>query len=58
MIAEELRAWCVEALTRFKVPAVTHIIDEMPTTSETNGTKIRAASLRDGAQRQHTEATR
>lgn len=46
---EELQAWCMETLARFKVPATVHIIDEMPTTAGTNGTKIRAATLRDWA---------
>jgi acyl-CoA synthetase (AMP-forming)/AMP-acid ligase II len=46
---EELQAWCKATLARFKVPATVHIIDEMPTTAGTNGTKIRAATLRDWA---------
>lgn len=46
---EELQAWCKDTLARFKVPATVHIIDEMPTTTGTNGTKIRAATLRDWA---------
>lgn len=46
---EALQAWCKETLARFKVPATVHIIDEMPTTAGTNGTKIRAATLRDWA---------
>jgi fatty-acyl-CoA synthase len=46
---EELQTWCKETLARFKVPAMVHIIDEMPTTAGTNGTKIRAATLRDWA---------
>lgn len=55
---QELREWCAEALARFKVPAMVHVIDEMPTTSGTNGTKIRAATLREWAQQRHTEAAR
>jgi acyl-CoA synthetase (AMP-forming)/AMP-acid ligase II len=46
---EELRAWCGRTLARFKIPSAVHIIDEMPTTSGTNGTKIRAATLREWA---------
>lgn len=55
---QELREWCAEALARFKVPVMVHVIDEMPTTSGTNGTKIRAATLREWAQQRHTEAAR
>jgi acyl-CoA synthetase (AMP-forming)/AMP-acid ligase II len=47
---EELREWCGRALARFKVPKAVHVVDEMPTTSGTNGTKIRAATLREWAQ--------
>jgi fatty-acyl-CoA synthase len=46
---EELRAWCAAGLAGFKVPAQVHLIDEMPTTSGTNGSKIRAATLREWA---------
>jgi acyl-CoA synthetase (AMP-forming)/AMP-acid ligase II len=45
----ELREWCAAALARFKVPEAVHVIAEMPTTSGTNGTKIRAATLREWA---------
>lgn len=48
--AEPLREWCAQGLARFKVPAAVHVLDHMPTTSGTNGTKIRAAALRDRAQ--------
>lgn len=44
-----IRDWCAETLASFKVPSVVHVIDEMPTTSGTNGTKIRAAALREMA---------
>jgi fatty-acyl-CoA synthase len=44
-----LRAWCDEALARFKVPHAVRVLEEMPTTSGTNGTKIRAATLREWA---------
>lgn len=54
---EELRAWCAQALARFKVPAEVHVITEMPTTSGTNGSKIRAATLREWAE-QGREAMR
>lgn len=47
---DELRAWCRENLARFKVPAVIHIIDQMPTTVVTNGSKIKAATLREWAE--------
>ena len=46
----ELRAWCGATLARFKVPAEVRVIDEMPTTSGTNGSKIRAATLREWAE--------
>jgi fatty-acyl-CoA synthase len=45
----DLRAWCREGLAAFKVPAAVHVLDEMPTTSGTNGTKIKAAELREVA---------
>lgn len=51
---EELRAWCADTLAKYKVPAAVHILDEMPTTSGTNGTKIRAATLREWARQLHT----
>jgi fatty-acyl-CoA synthase len=47
---EELRAWCQKKLARFKVPAVIHIIDQMPTTVVTNGSKIKSATLREWAE--------
>ncbi|MDQ4117894.1 MAG: AMP-binding protein [Actinomycetota bacterium] len=46
---DALRTWCAEALARFKVPHAVRVLDEMPTTSGTNGTKIRAATLREWA---------
>ncbi|MCW0214854.1 MAG: AMP-binding protein [Pseudonocardia sp.] len=46
---EVLRTWCADGLARFKVPDTVHVIDEMPTTSGTNGRKIRAATLREWA---------
>ncbi|GAA1232889.1 AMP-binding protein [Pseudonocardia alaniniphila] len=52
-----LRDWCAETLARFKVPDAVHLIDAMPTTSGTNGTKIRAATLREWA-RQRFEDSR
>ncbi len=45
----ELRDWCAATLAGFKVPAEVVVIDAMPTTSGTNGSKIRAATLRAGA---------
>ncbi|MDQ0380493.1 AMP-binding protein [Amycolatopsis thermophila] len=44
---DELRQWCAQTLAKFKVPSRIRLIDEMPTTSGTNGTKIRAAALRE-----------
>jgi fatty-acyl-CoA synthase len=46
---DELRAWCAAELAAFKVPATVHVIAEMPTTTGTNGTKIKAATLREWA---------
>jgi fatty-acyl-CoA synthase len=45
----DLRAWCREVLAPFKVPAAVRVLDEMPTTSGTNGLKIKAAALREVA---------
>jgi fatty-acyl-CoA synthase len=47
--SDELRAWCAGTLAKFKVPSVVLTVAEMPTTSGTNGTKIRAAALREQA---------
>jgi fatty-acyl-CoA synthase len=44
---DELRRWCTQSLAKFKVPDRVLFIDEMPTTSGTNGTKIRAVALRE-----------
>jgi fatty-acyl-CoA synthase len=44
---DELREWCAATLAKFKVPTEVRFLDEMPTTSGTNGTKIRAAALRE-----------
>ncbi|WP_243770053.1 AMP-binding protein [Amycolatopsis acidicola] len=46
---EALREWCARTLAKFKVPAEIHVIGEMPTTSGTNGMKIKAATLREWA---------
>jgi fatty-acyl-CoA synthase len=48
---ETLRDWCAAGLARFKVPAEIRVIAEMPTTWGTNGTKIKAATLREWAAR-------
>jgi fatty-acyl-CoA synthase len=48
---DELRDWCARSLAAFKVPHAVHLIDQMPTTSGTNGTKIRASALREWALR-------
>ncbi|MCO1658587.1 AMP-binding protein [Pseudonocardia humida] len=47
---DELRDWCAATLARFKVPARVEVVEAMPTTSGTNGTKIRAATLREWAE--------
>jgi fatty-acyl-CoA synthase len=52
---ETLRAWCGVTLAAFKVPSAVYLIDEMPVTSGTNGRKIRAAALRELAQRYREE---
>jgi fatty-acyl-CoA synthase len=54
MGAGELTTWCARALARHKVPRSVHIIDEMPTTSGVNGTKIKTAELRLWAQQRET----
>lgn len=43
---DELRAYCKAQLAPFKVPARVIVVPEFPTTTGTNGTKIRAAELR------------
>lgn len=45
--AASLTAWCRDALAGFKVPTAMHIIEKMPTTIGGNGTKIKAAELRE-----------
>jgi fatty-acyl-CoA synthase len=45
----ELREWCAAELAAFKVPATVHVVAEMPTTTGTNGTKIKAGTLREWA---------
>lgn len=42
----ELLAWCAAELAAFKVPRAVHVVAGMPTTTGTNGTKIKAATLR------------
>ncbi|MEU4374299.1 AMP-binding protein [Pseudonocardia alni] len=46
-----LRAWCAQALATFKVPDSVHLVEQMPTTVGTNGSKIKAAALRELAAR-------
>lgn len=48
-VPEELIAYCASSLAKFKVPSAVHIIDHMPVTAGTNGTKIKAATLREWA---------
>lgn len=55
--SEELLSWCAEALARFKVPSAIEIIEQMPTTAGTNGTKIRAAELRSWAEQRFGAAS-
>jgi fatty-acyl-CoA synthase len=55
---ETLREWCAAGLAKFKVPAEVRVISEMPTTSGTNGTKIKAATLREWAARSHRGSVR
>jgi acyl-CoA synthetase (AMP-forming)/AMP-acid ligase II len=45
----KLREWCAAELAAFKVPRTVHVISRMPTTTGTNGTKIKAATLREWA---------
>lgn len=45
--AAALTTWCAATLAKFKVPEEVRFLDEMPTTSGTNGTKIRTAALRE-----------
>lgn len=47
----ELVDWCAAALARYKVPTAVHIIAEMPVTVGVNGAKIKAAALREMAER-------
>ncbi len=49
---EELTAFCRDQLAPFKVPAHVNLVDEFPTTTGTNGTKIVTAELRRRAERQ------
>jgi len=53
---DELTQWCATTLAKFKVPTRVHVIDQMPSTSGTNGTKIRAAALREMAREEMTTA--
>lgn len=46
---DELRDFCARRLARYKVPAEVRVIERMPTTAGTNGSKIKAAVLRDWA---------
>ncbi|MBB3665686.1 fatty-acyl-CoA synthase [Prauserella sediminis] len=48
---DALRAWCEETLAAFKVPHDVRVIDDMPMTAGTNGSKIRTAALRELAER-------
>jgi len=48
---EDVRRFCAERVAAFKVPARVVVVDSMPTTTGTNGTKIKAAELRERARR-------
>ncbi|WP_243793783.1 hypothetical protein [Saccharopolyspora gloriosae] len=45
-----------EGLAWFEVPGTIHVISELPTTPGTDGTKLRAAILREWARQRRTEA--
>jgi acyl-CoA synthetase (AMP-forming)/AMP-acid ligase II len=45
----ELRAYCKDRLATFKVPAEVRLVESMPVTAGTNGSKIKAAVLREWA---------
>lgn len=47
---EQVLAWCREELAAFKVPSRVIVIDEMPVTTGTNGSKVRTVELRRMAQ--------
>jgi acyl-CoA synthetase (AMP-forming)/AMP-acid ligase II len=47
---EDLRERCHRSLAAFKVPARVEVLDAFPVTTGTNGTKIRAAELRERAE--------
>ena len=47
--AADLRDRCHSSLAAFKVPARIEVLDAFPVTTGTNGTKIRAAELRERA---------
>lgn len=49
MTSAGLLGWCAEALARYKVPHALHAIEAMPVTAGVNGTKVRAATLREWA---------
>lgn len=46
---EDLTAFCLEGLAKFKVPARIHVLDELPTVPSPNGAKIRRNLLREWA---------
>lgn len=46
---DELVEHCRRSLARYKVPVAVYVIDQMPVTTGTNGTKIRAAVLKEWA---------
>lgn len=45
----ELRAFCKDRLATFKVPSEVRLVESMPVTAGTNGSKIKAAVLREWA---------
>lgn len=44
--SDELVDYCQRSLARYKIPAAIHVIDRFPTTTGTNGVKIRTDELR------------
>ena len=45
----EIRAYCKERLASFKIPTEVRLVETMPVTAGTNGSKIKAAVLREWA---------
>lgn len=54
---DDLLAHCAAALAKYKVPVAVYVIDEMPVTTGTNGTKIRANVLKEWALQRLTSSS-